>query len=1447
MDSEQIRQQFLDFFRSKDHAIVESSPVVPFDDPTLMFTNAGMNQFKDVFLAAGSRPYKRAADTQKCIRAGGKHNDLDDVGQDTYHHTFFEMLGNWSFGDYFKKEAIEWAWELLTEVWGIPKDRLHATYFGGLRAAGLSPRGDSGAGSDEQARDQGIEGLSEPRSSDRADTLAARHERTPESRHERTEPRSHDGEGSSDQGIEGPRKDDPRRDRPSPSRDHLNPSRDREGASPGIRDGEFELDPDYEARDLWASVTDIDPSHIHPGGMKDNFWEMGDTGPCGPCSEIHVDLTPDKSGGPLVNAGDARVIELWNLVFIQFNRAAGGKLSPLPAKHVDTGMGFERLCAVLQGMLAASPLDKGGLRGVSNYNTDVFAPIFAAIHKRTGAPAYAGTLPSDYRDFPSRDREGAIANPSRDREGAIANPSRDRLPFTSRSDVKGEGAIANPSRDREGAIPASAEVAKYSASSAPLAYHITYHTYGTWLHGSDPGSVDPRHNIPGTPYLPPDQNLERDKSARLKHDAVTLNAEQRAVVEAAIREVATFRGWTLHALNVRTNHVHVLVTADVSPERAMNDFKSYATRHMVRHGVFPSDTRAWTRHGSTRYIWNEKSLAEAGRYVVEGQGPDLPMDDVQPSGAPLTTEACGSLPQGRGSDDESVSLPHGRGSEKQHTHDQIMVDVSYRVIADHIRCLVFALTDGAIPSNEGRGYVLRRILRRAVRYGRQYLNVHEPFLADLVPAFVEHMADVFPELRSARGAKNIHHVQEVIRDEEESYSKTYERAMSMFYWEIGNEFAEKFRRKSPLSTTNGGPFQLLHALKRSLKVGGPPVTLWERGGPVRTEQSDHFLLVRTTDPEAIQNPRMRVSFSDFSKELFAELQMPPPVISGEIAFKLHDTHGQDINDTVRWAEELGVRVDIGEYERLMDQARERARQSQKRTDVAISNVDELRTDDKYKYETLELEAELRMLGAPGGFDESFTVELKEGDDGQIYLNQTCFYAEQGGQVGDRGILEGDGWLFRVNDTIHGGNTIAHVGVLERGVLRVSPKAKDAPPTRVRARVDLSYRRPTMQNHTSTHILNWALREVLCPPEERVHPHVQQKGSLVDPEKTRFDFSHNKPLTDDEITRVESLVNAVIRKDLPVYASEVPQVQAREINTLRAVFGEKYPDRVRVVSIGAPITEEDAKKAGGADWLLKSPNNPDWMKYSVEFCGGTHLKTSAEAQRFVLITEEAVAKGIRRLVGISGEAAKQAQTAGRQILADAGELAAKVTAGSKSDSTGDELSTVIGAFLQKVSEVVIPLSVRHELREIMAGLQTQAKELQKQAAAASGEAVMDRVAELLQAAETKDGVMIVVGEVPNAPADKLRGAIDWIRNKTEASAVLLATVADGKVTLLAGMSRSAVTKGLKAGDLIKEVAPLVGGKGGGRPDMAQGGGNNADGLPGALDRARRWLTDKLSGS
>jgi alanyl-tRNA synthetase len=1077
MTSQKIRQEFLDFFASKGHAFVPSSPVVPHDDPTLMFTNAGMNQFKPIFLGAARPDHPRVANSQKCIRAGGKHNDLDDVGQDTYHHTFFEMLGNWSFGDYFKKEAIEWAWELLTKVWGIDKSRLHATYFGGQQAT--KPRSD-----------------------------------------EATE-----GEGTEE-----------RRDEGTPPQ--LPPLQ-----RGGLRGGEWELEPDYEARDLWLSVTDIDPSHVHPGSMKDNFWEMGETGPCGPCSEIHIDLTPDKSGRELVNKGDARVIELWNLVFIQFNRASDGKLTPLPAKHVDTGMGFERLCAVLQGMdgrrhggtlprQAPVRRHEAGIGTVSNYDTDVFAPIFGAIQKRTAAPPYCGTLPDQ-----SRDREGA--------DGGSHEATKPR---------------SHGGNRHEGTLPGQAPARKH----------------------------------------------------------------------------------------------------------------------------------------------------EGGQSTID------------------------------------------------HRPSTILVDVSYRVIADHLRCLVFALTDGAIPSNEGRGYVLRRILRRAVRYGRQYLNMHEPFLCDLVPTVVEHMKGIFPELRSAHGGKNVQHVTELIRDEEASFIRTLDRGIKLF--EEAAEYARGHHHGK---------------------------------------------------------------------------------ISGEDAFRLHDTYGFPIDLTELMAEEQGLTIDIGEYERLMAQARDFARGTKRDLNDAfepatyeILGKGSTTCDDSLKYiEPFECTAFIWTLGARQ-LSAGDSDAVKKGERVRLQANRTPFYAEQGGQVGDVGSVETATGEVRVTKVARGDATVdgqlivsvIHHGEVIRGEVMSGQEG--------RMRVDLSHRVPTMQNHTSTHILNWALREVLGE-------HVQQKGSLVDPEKTRFDFSHNKQLSEDELAKIEQHVQSQVSNALPVLTNpEVDQKKAREINTLRAVFGEKYPDKVRVVSIGADI-----------DAMLRDPTNPKWMQYSVEFCGGTHLKNSKEAEEFVLVHEEAVAKGVRRLVGLTGERAKEARRRGEFFLEVSGKLRTEVQSSKfkVQKSAGPPSGPYdLTRLLRELSEATIPLLTRHRLAEQIAVLQESAKEHEKKAAATAQRGAVEAVGDLLAAhAIDVNGVTIVVGEVPGGNADALRSGIDYVRNKRGSSAVLLATVENGKVTLVAGMSRDVVDRGVKAGDLIKEICPLVGGRGGGRPDMAQGGGSDPKGLPKALDRAREWLGEKLS--
>jgi len=893
--ADEIRQQFIDFFVKKHgHTAVASSSVVPHDDPTLLFTNAGMNQFKDVFLGTGSRPYKRAADTQKCIRAGGKHNDLDDVGKDTYHHTFFEMLGNWSFGDYFKKEAIRWAWELLTEVWGMEKSRLHATVFEG--------------------------------------------------------------------------------------------------------DVKENLAPDDEAAALWRSETDIDPSHIHMGNKKENFWEMGETGPGGPGTEIHYDRTPDKSGGRLVNKGTPDVIEIWNLVFIQFNRGADRALTPLPAKHVDTGMGFERVTAVLQGK-------------ASNYDTDVFTPIFAAIQKVTAAPAYTGIL-----------------------------------------------------------------------------------------------------------------------------------------------------------------------------------------------------------------------------------------DDLK--------------------------------------------DTAYRVIADHIRALTFSLTDGAVPSNEKRGYVVRSILRRAERYGRMYLDTTKPFLHELVPTVVEVMGGAFPELKSKPGD-----VARVVLDEEKSFLRTLDRGIKLF-----QEVAAKTR-----------------------KDGGA-------------------------------------------------------VISGGEVFELHTTYGFFPDITRQMAAEIGLTVDEELYKRRLTTFQEQSGKDRKKLVITAVRGELPTTDDSPKYD--DLSAKGQVVGWVKDNAVMKFGELSEGEDAALLLDRTNFYAEQGGQVGDNGFVTTPTGRFEVEDTQKLGDAVLQVGRVVEGHVECGQSAT----------LEVGDARPhTMRNHTATHLMNWALRKVLGGE-------INQKGSLVDAEKTRFDFTHDKPLSAEEVAEVERLVNEKIYGDLPVTAVTTPLAEAKNIPGVRAVFGEKYPDPVRVLLIG-PERPKDAT-----------------LETSVEFCGGTHLAHTGQAGFFKIIGQEGVGKGVRRVTAVTGREAVAVVQHQAALLDDLG---------GRLNCKPDEIAGRVAA-----------------LQEELKKLQTQ---LKKGAAGVWG-AAADK---LLAAAVELNGAKIIVGEMPSAPTEQMRQQVDRLRQKAGSGVVVIGWTEDGKVSLLAAVTEDLTKKGVDAGKLVGAAAQVVGGKGGGRKDMAQAGGKNPSKLTEALQVARKLAEEQLN--
>ena len=923
MTSLEIRQSFLDFFRSKGHTIVPSASLLP-DSPNLLFTNAGMNQFVPIFLGqrapdvskwAGAIPGSdtRAADTQKCIRAGGKHNDLEDVGLDTYHHTFFEMLGNWSFGDYFKKEAIAWAWELVTEVWKFPKNRLYATVY-------------------------------------------------------------------------------------SPDKTKGDPS-----------------DFDQEAYDFWAEkfrAAGLDPAvHIVNGGKKDNFWMMGDTGPCGPCSEIHVDLTPQgDTRGRLVNQGTAECIEIWNLVFIQFNANPDGTFSPLPSKHVDTGMGFERVTGIMQNTRNFTDFN----RVISNYETDIFRPLFDKLEKLSGKK-YGSTLPA--------------------------------------------------------------------------------------------------------------------------------------------------------------------------------------------------------------------------------------------AGAPATSE-------------------------------QEKIDIAFRVIGDHIRTLGFAIADGIQPGNTDRNYVLRRILRRAVRYGRS-LGFHEPFFYKLVSVLADTMGHVFPEIRAKQ-----EHVEEVIQREEEAFNKTLDRGIELFNAHIPN-----------------------------------------------LEQ-------------------------DIVSVAKAGLRTAEVLMSGRFAFKLYDTYGFPLDLTELMARERGFRVDVDEFNKLMEEQKARARAAQKKQVIELSQIETSTPTAFVGYEKLESSGKVAEV-----------VDVK--DRTAVILDRSPFYAEMGGQVGDTGELSSPGKLWRVNNTQKAGDAWLHF-------LETPNSEADlpGPGSEVSLSVDRPRRYAIQRHHTVTHLLHWALHEV-------VSRDASQKGSYVGPDKLTFDFT-SSPLTPQQLADVERLVNERILENAPVTWTEVKYNHIKDRQDIMQFFGEKYGDWVRVVQIGGKPTALDG--------------------YSMELCGGTHVRATGEMGLFRIAAESAIAAGIRRIEAISGlEAYKR---------------------------SNDELH-LIKTLSGKVNSPV------GELEKKIESLLTQQKELEKQLKAMQQKQAAESARGLTARAKTLGSSPAIIENLGTADGDYLQAIADGLKTQFK-GVVVLGGVANGAVALVATVS-SDFSKKIQAGKIIQTIAPIVGGKGGGRPDNARGGGKDVSKVEAALAKAAEFIS------
>jgi alanyl-tRNA synthetase len=1017
MTSAQIRQAYLDFFCQKHgHIFVPSSPVVPHNDPTLLFTNAGMNQFKPYFLGTETAPWKRVANTQKCIRAGGKHNDLDDVGRSRRHHTFFEMLGNWSFGDYFKRGAIEMSWELLTQVFKLDPTRLHVTCYEGDEANGV-PR-------------------------------------------------------------------------------------------------------DTETAQLWKEIAGIGDDHIHYFG-KDNFWEMGDTGPCGPCTEIYIDRTPDKTGGKDVNGDDPRVMEIWNNVFIQYNRNPDRSLTTLPSQHVDTGMGFERISQVLQNV-------------DSNYEIDLFHPFWQVLTELSGRK-YTGKYP-------------------------------------------------------------------------------------------------------------------------------------------------------------KTN------AADPAAEAASPELRS---------------------------------------------------------------------------------------------------DIAFRVIADHVRCLTFAITDGATPSNEGRGYVLRRILRRAVRFGRQQLELREPFMHKLVPVVVDAMGDAFPELK-----RDPNRIKELISDEEISFGKTLDRGILLFDEAAIRALALALDIAAGMST----PDDLIAVVFGGYTTPGQNITVHTR------EQSVSVSRRRNKESQQFYSGPL----GDLPPAVVRDIVGTPVTIAAHDAFKLHDTYGFPIDLTRIMAEERGMSVDIAGYDALMEQAKERARAGGKEgtsrlwelpPDV-LANLNERGvkpTDDSEKFNAAPIGATVDAIWDGHRLIESTHGSEAAGQGVAIILNRTNFYAEMGGQVGDTGELRSqEGAVMDVTTTRSAGGYVLHIGNMIERHLSVGDHVT-ATLEGVRPRTEM--------NHTATHIANWALREV-------VGEGVQQKGSLVDPEKLRFDFSHAKALSDDEIARVESLVTERIEQKLAVYAEVAPQEQALKIAGLRAVFGEKYPPMVRVVSIAVPVAD-----------LLKDPSNARWRQFSVEFCGGTHLKKTDDIAAFVITSEESVSKGIRRIVALTGPPALAGGAAAREMDDQIARARSAAVA---------ELPKSIVELTKTLATPNFPLRAKRRGQAAVAELQSRLKQHEKsQRKTSSDFDVRAAAADLVAQFQTPAGPRFLVVECKNVTPEQMMSTLDSVKKQLPAYAVMLAAESDGKVNFVAAVSDDLIAAGLKAGDWVKETAKVAGGGGGGRPQMAQAGGKDPSKLPEALARAREF--------
>ncbi|CAF9938183.1 Alanine--tRNA ligase [Imshaugia aleurites] len=946
--AQEVRDTFLNFFNEKGHTFVPSSSVVPHNDSSLLFTNAGMNQYKSIFLGtvdpqSDFAQLKCATNSQKCIRAGGKHNDLDDVGKDSYHHTFFEMLGNWSFAHYFKKEAIENSWELLTKVYGLDPDRIYVTYFEGDAASGIAP--------------------------------------------------------------------------------------------------------DDEAVALWRAVG-VPSDHIVPGDMKDNFWEMGDQGPCGPCIELHYDrIGGGRNASHLVNQDDPQVIEIWNVVFIQFNREEDRSLTPLPNKHIDTGLGFERLVSILQ--------DKP-----SNYDTDVFSPLFEKIQEVTGARPYSGK-------FGIEDADG--------------------------------------------------------------------------------------------------------------------------------------------------------------------------------------------------------------------------------------------------------------------------VDTAYRVVADHVRTCTIAISDGVVPDSIGRAYVVRRILRRGVRYARKYFNAEiGSFFAKIVPTVIDQLGDIFPEIR-----RKEHDVREILNEEEQAFAITLDRG------------------------------------------------------------------------EAMLNRYARDCQSRGSKDLL-----------GADVWRLQDTYGFPVDLTKLIAEEQGLTILESEVSIAREKAREASRGDKKnasdlvKLDVHdIAALDKMenvpKTDDRAKYRKEAILSTIKSLYRDKNFMQN-TSNLPQGLPFGVLLKKTNLYAESGGQECDTGKLVIDGVVeMAITNVRSYGGYVLHGGYLKGGNLSIGDK--------VLVEYDESRRQPIRANHTGTHLLNYSAREVLGKE-------VEQKGSLVSAEKLRFDFSHKAAITDAELQRIENVSAQMIRNDMEVFTSDVKLITARQIEGVRSISGETYPDPVRVVSIGVPV-----------DKLLLDVASRDWWKYSIEFCGGTHVARTNELRDLIVVEEFGIAKGIRRIVAVTG----LATVAIRQNARDFEERLDRLEQMSYSTDKENLVKDIQGELARLTISTLTKRAFTRRCEKVAVDMLREQKEMHKVNLAAAMHIINTHFG------QNKASTSFVARlPVSSSSAKIVSECVKHVLSKHKDKSVYVFSVdsVTSKVAHGCSVSQEHECKGLVASEWAAQVTETVGGKAGGKGPTCLGSGMEAGKLDKGVDAAVDHLNE-----